>query len=82
MMEDRYVEFDLPNGVGGLATMMASKGIQQRIKELSSLHNFTYKAHQRNYKLRVFFDTEENITLFFLIWQPSKYDKMPVLKYV
>lgn len=78
-IKDKYARFKLPNGAAGMAAHLARHRIRQKIKELSELHIFNYKTETNGYTLNVYFEREEDITLFFLVWQPDRYAKMPEL---
>lgn len=67
----KCIQFQLPNGAGGIAAQMAVTELQQKInnlKETKKIGRFkiTYESF---YKMNVWFKDERDVTMFLLVWE-------------
>jgi len=67
---DRCVQFQLPNGAGGLGAQMVSSNIKKKLMHLKVQKKIgEYKiGHESYYKMNVWFKNESDYTAFCLVW--------------
>lgn len=66
-----FIEFELPNGAGGMATGYALSTIQKEFGEWAAQYDVPYKSKLHKYTWRVCFDQQEQYTFFQLSWKPK-----------
>ena len=76
-MIPKYVVFDLPSGAGGMAAAMYNGQILRKVKSFSEQYKVHYKSKTHRYELRIWFEREEDYTLFFLVYEPDKEWRQP-----
>lgn len=69
----RAVSFSLPSGAGGLAPAMARGFILKRVREFSEKHNLKFTSEIKGYQLLIYFENDQDYTLFFLAYD-SRHD--------
>ncbi len=67
-----YIEFQLPNGAGGMAAGHAVSVIKKAIAEWAEQYNITYRTKIHKYTFRVCLESDEHYTLFELSWNPKR----------
>lgn len=67
-----YIEFRLPSGAGGMAAGYTKMAINRQLKETCAEYNITMaRQNTLAYRFRVEFATQQDLTLFALVWQPK-----------
>lgn len=79
-MISKYIVFDLPSGAGGLAPAMYNGQILNQIKKFSDEYNVKFKFRTQGYELKIWFEREEDYTLFFLVYDPVKEWRRPKIR--
>lgn len=66
-----YIEFNIPNGAGGMAAGHALSAIRGDIELWAKQYNISYKTKLHKYKLRLCLNTDKEYTQFALTWNPK-----------
>jgi len=65
-----FIEFELPNGAGGMATGYALSQLQTEINNWAGQYGVKYKTKLHKYTFRLCFENNEQYTFFQLSWNP------------
>ena len=63
-----YIEFQLPQGAGGMAAAHALGRIRDKLHNWAAKYQVDYRTKIFKYTLRVTFDSDDSYTLFRLTW--------------
>jgi hypothetical protein len=67
-----YIEFRLPSGAGGMAAGYTKMGINKELKRVCEQYKIELKEQvTKAYRFRISFKTEQDYTLFALVWKPK-----------
>ena len=66
-----FIEFELPNGAGVLATNYALNIIQKEFRAWAAQYGVKYKSKLHKYTWRVCFEQQKQYTFFQLSWHPN-----------
>lgn len=66
-----YIEFDLPQGAGGMAAQYANNILNRELHTWSDLHNIPYNKKIHKYTVRVTFDQDKYYSFFAMTWAPK-----------
>lgn len=66
-----YIEFQLPNGAGGMAAGHALTQIRKDIEAWASKHNTSFRTKLHKYTFRLSLDSDKQYTQFALTWAPE-----------
>ena len=63
-----YIEFQLPQGAGGMTASYALTTIREYLSTWAKKYSIKYQTKTVKYTLRVTFDSDDSYTLFGLTW--------------
>lgn len=79
-MISKYIVFDLPSGAGGMAAAIYNSQTLKKIRLFSEQYKIHYKSKTQKNTLRVWFEREEDYTLFFLVFDIASQWSRPRLE--
>jgi hypothetical protein len=68
-----YIEFQLPNGAGGMAAGHALSLIKLDIEMWAAKYNIPYKTKLHKYTFRLCLNSDKDYTQFALTWNPHSH---------
>lgn len=68
-----YIEFQLPNGAGGMAAGHALSLIQTEVAAWAEKYGIEYRTKIHKYTYRVCLLSDKDYTQFALTWDPNSY---------
>jgi len=77
---DKFLEFRLPSGAGGMAAGYTRKSILDKVKQFCNQHCIEFTHKTVSYTLQVRFDDDKYYTFFMLSWDPDIPWHRPTLK--
>lgn len=71
--------FDLPGAAGGMAAGIHTSMILKKLKKFSDTYNVHYKTKFHRQQLKIWFDQDQDYTLFFLVYTTDKQWRRPYI---
>lgn len=78
-LNHKCIVFELPSGSGGMAAALVGSRIINRIKSFCDNHGIKFMTKRTYYKLKIWFEREEDYTIFFLIYDFNEDWRKPTL---
>ena len=66
-----YVQFNLPNGAGGMAAGHALSIIRREIEQWSTQYNIPFRTKLVKYTFRLCLERQQDYVMFQLSWNPK-----------
>jgi hypothetical protein len=77
---NQCLKFTLPTGAGGMAAGYTLRAIIKKLEELQSKGQLgKFKTKTERYEFKVWFESDSDYSLFFLIWEPFNSWHKPIL---